>query len=165
MELRLTFIVENPYTLAVNAIVGCSSLTSLSLEHCPPRHSREVEMFPFLEALCEFFELAEVPLPALERLTLEMADRDGDMMSAQPHVCTRLARALLSQGRYPRFRAVVVNIQPRKLSPRSGMWLRVQAQELLEEDKQACLDRWRAAFSTFHEHPEVSLQVNVTCDH
>ena len=160
MELRLTSTVENPYALAVDAIAGCSSLTSLSLKHCPSPDTSEVEMFSFLETLCDFFELAEVPLPALERLTLEMVDRDGDMMSAQPHVCTRLARALLSQGRYPRFRALVVDVRPLHFARLSRMWVHVGG--LLGEDKQACLDRWRAAFSTFAEHSEVSLQVNVT---
>ncbi|TFK84757.1 hypothetical protein K466DRAFT_601742 [Polyporus arcularius HHB13444] len=150
---------DDPYTFVGNALAGCAVLTSLCLKHRPEASPREVEPLHFLKAFCELFERPEVPLPALEQLTLGMVDRDGQMVSAEPHVCTRLARALLSRTRYPRFRAIVVGVQSQSYARYNRTW---RTRGLVGEQKQELLDRWRAAFADFEGHSGVSLDVNLT---
>lgn len=150
---------DDPYPFVGDALTGCASLTSLCLKHRPEPTPREVEPMHFLEALCYLFERPEVPLPALERVTFGMVDRDGLMVSAEPHVCERLARILLTRTRYPRFRAIVVDVQSQSYASHSRTW---HTRGLVGEQKQELLDRWRAAFSCFEGHPEVSLDVRFT---
>ncbi|KAI0694081.1 hypothetical protein C8T65DRAFT_699071 [Cerioporus squamosus] len=150
---------DDPYVFVGDALAGCAALTSLCLKHRPEPTHREVEPFHFLEALCAFFERPDVPLPTLERVTFGMIDRDGQMVSAEPHVCTRLAQDLLTRTRYPRFRAIIINVQSQSYARHSRTW---HSRGLVGEQKQALLDRWHAAFSGFEGQSRVSLDVNFT---
>ena len=143
----------------LTALRSLPNLASLCLRYRPDPMAADPSMgtHQFLDILCEFFESSEVPLPALESLTLQMVDHALRSTPAAD-CCTRLAHALVNSSRYPDFGHLGVTIQPHIWTNLAGgVWYRTR---LTDERRQELMEMWRDAFEAFEGRSGVTFEVS-----
>ena len=97
-----------------------------------------------LEHLCTFFDGAPPLSRTLEHLSLNLVERDGEMVGVSEALGARLARVLLDRTRFPAFRKLTVRVEVQAWVASFGCW--VLPRRL---DDSVARGRWGKVFEAF----------------
>ncbi|OSC97287.1 hypothetical protein PYCCODRAFT_1440379 [Trametes coccinea BRFM310] len=154
---------ENDHAYILDNMANCSSLKSVSLKYLP--HLLGNYDSPpsdgFVRALRDVLEREQVTWPALQRLHLQLPDREGQEPFVTAELGNDLARALLNRKRYPHFKRLIVRIVHESWHEDSPRWLPTASVKITPWDRAVIVRRWKTALSAFEGIAGITLDVDL----